>query len=183
MLLKQIILKKTINTKKNSAVTKKILNIKKYQQSLKQLKLLNNLQPKNRLIKYVITVRYYRNGVSLTASTIKGNSLLFCTSKQDKNKKKRKINRKMYLKSLAETLTKYCPFLLKNIAALHLINTGFDKKQIVKKLLPYFYILILKTFNTKPYNGCRKPKTAKKKLRIKKSRYTGFNINPRYSKS
>jgi hypothetical protein len=188
MLLKKLLIKKNLKTRSTeSNLAKNIGHLKEYRGLLKKVKQrylseLNMLKNnKNRLIKYIITVKYYRTGVSLTASTIRGDTFLFCLSKQDKTKKKHRINRKIHIKNLTETLTKYCPFLLKTPVALHLIDVGFDRKRIVKEILTYFFILVMKVFDTKPYNGCRRPKNAKKKIRSKKTKYSNFSINTNYS--
>ena len=172
MFLEKTILKKNL-LKNNTFLLKNLKTLTKYYIKLllkKKYEVLNNNKPytKNdqKIIKYVITVKYYRTSTSITASEINGNVFFFCISKPSIIKRKRKINRKIDLQNLIKTLLNQCPFMFKKPIALHLINIGFRKKQILKSFLSFF-ILVVKIFNNTPHNGCRPAKRRRVKKRTK----------------
>lgn len=47
--------------------------------------------------------------------------------------------------------------------ALHLNNVGFYKYFIIKNIKKYFFIRLIKNYNTYSYNGCRKKKRLRKR--------------------
>jgi hypothetical protein len=170
MLLEKTILPKNYNFLiKNFNILlkfhRKLLNKKRYKiLNTKKQSLLKNNQ---KLIKYIITVKYYRTSTSITASKINGNIFFFCTTKPSLIKKKRNINRKNDIKNLIIQLLNECSFIIKQPIALHLLNVNYNKKQIIK-LFFKFFILITKTFNNTPHNGCRPTKKRRIKKRTKK---------------
>ena len=78
------------------------------------------------------------------------------------NSKKARI---LVIKSMINLLLKKCSFLLNTPIALHLKNVKFLKLWIVDKFKKKFFIQTVKNFNTYSYNGCRKKKIRRKKIK------------------
>ena len=168
MFLEKTIVKKKL-PKNNTPTLKTFKTLKKYciKLLLKKSLTSNKTHEKNykKIVKYTITIRYYKTNTSITASEINGEPFFFYISQP--NIIKKKLNRKSNIKNLIKNLTNNCPFILNKPIALHLINTGYSKKQIVKSF-DKFFILTLKIFNINPHNGCRPSKKKRIKRRTKK---------------
>jgi hypothetical protein len=169
MILEKTILKKHL-TKKNIQL-KNLKKLKYYKTKLSLIKnIYNNVKQKKiykKIIKYIITIKYYRTSTSITASEIDGKTFFIYISKPNLTKKNRKINKKINIKNSIKTLIKNCPFIINEPIALHLINVGYEKNLILKSFSKFF-ILIYKIFNINAHNGCRPAKKRRIKQRTKK---------------
>jgi ribosomal protein S11 len=56
-------------------------------------------------------------------------------------------------------------FLKNKPVALHLTNIGFIKQWVVKKLKNFFFLESVRIFTLVPFNGCRKKKLRRKKIK------------------
>lgn len=59
-------------------------------------------------------------------------------------------------------------FLKSKPVALHLTNIGFIKQFVVKKLKNFLFIESVRIFTVVPFNGCRKKKLRRKKIKKKR---------------
>ncbi len=100
-----------------------------------------------------------------------GNSKNFYSAGLLNLKGKQKTIRKVVLIKLFNLLNLLKLKFIKNSPiALHLKNVGSNKFLILKKLKQKFFIKIIKTFELNAYNGCRKKKEKKKRIRTKKQK-------------
>lgn len=124
------------------------------------LLLTNNLSKKQRssfLILYTILFYFSPSNSFLQISKSNGVSKIFCTAGSFHLTGKQKILKKLILIKYFKFLSKL-NFLKNKPVALHLKNIKFKKHFILKKLKSNFFIKTIKTFNSKPYNGCRRKK-------------------------
>lgn len=91
-----------------------------------------------------------------------GKLLVFCSSGFTLKKKRDKENQKVILDIFFDTLIQK-KIVLNKPVALHLMNTGKQRKKIIKKFQKFFYIRVLKIFNLYPHNGCRQRKLKRRK--------------------
>lgn len=121
-----------------------------------------NSNNKNFLISYIIEVSYTKTNMFLYLKNPDGKLLVFCSSGFTLKKKRDKENQKVILDIFFDTLIQKKVVLNKPVA-LHLMNTGKQRKKIIKKFQKFFYIRVLKIFNLYPHNGCRQRKLKRRK--------------------
>uniref|UniRef100_UPI0021FE3DC0 ribosomal protein S11 n=1 Tax=Haslea pseudostrearia TaxID=197756 RepID=UPI0021FE3DC0 len=161
-LLKKI--NNNISTLKNLLVT---------DHDYKNLSLLLNKHPtknvKNFFLSYIISFSFSPKNTLLHITDVWGNLKFRYSAGLVGISGKQKKNRVLVLSRLFNKLTKIKITVLKNKPiALHLNNVGYYKNFIVKKLKKDFFIKIVKSYETYPYNGCRKKKRLHKRQRSKK---------------
>lgn len=176
-----------VNPKLNQLL--KILYLKKqYLQKLKnQLFVLNELKKKNykminnnlqcehpfttldHVVMYIIDITFSRSNTFLNVMDASGKLKFFCSAGHLNFKGKRnKKSRFLVFKSICHILLTKLKFLKGKPIALHLKNVGFKRFQIIKKLKAHFFIKLVKIFNLFPFNGCRKKKVKRKKMKKRK---------------
>ena len=74
----------------------------------------------------------------------------------------------MVLKKFYKLIVTQLKFLCDRPIALNLINVGSAKSWIIKKLKKRLFIRVIRSFNYRPHNGCRKKKVIRKKFKTKK---------------
>lgn len=129
------------------------------------LLLTNSLSKKQKssfLVLYTILFHFSPSNSILQISKSNGASKIFCTAGLFNLKGKRKILKKLILIKFFKFLSKL-HFLKSKPVALHLKNIKFKKHFILKKLKSNFFVKTIKTFNSKPYNGCRRKKEKRKR--------------------
>lgn len=167
----------------------KILSLKKqYLQKLKEqsvvltelkkknYKIINkNLKPGSVLanldhvVMYIIDITFSRSNTFLNVMDTSGKLKFFCSAGHLQFKGKRnKKSRFLVFKSICHILLTKLKFLKGKPIALHLKNVGFKRFQIIKKLKTHFFIKLVKVFNLFPFNGCRKKKVRRKKIKKRK---------------
>lgn len=113
---------------------------------------------------YTITVSFLKANTTIQISSSCGKSICFFSSGDVGLLGKQKKNRKTALIKLISLLTKEGSRIVKKKpVSVHFINVKFYKKVILKKLKHSFFITLIKSFNNKPFNGCRKRKVSRKK--------------------
>ncbi len=117
---------------------------------------------------YTITVKFALSNSALILSNVKGENLFFYSAGSIQIKGKQKIKRKKIFILLFNHLMSNCPFIKNKPISLHLINTSFHKRYIIKKIMRYCLISFIKIIDATPHNGCRPPKKRRKKFRTKK---------------
>jgi ribosomal protein S11 len=178
----------TINSNFNLNQFLKILSVKKqYLQKLKKkLFVLNQLKQKNykfistlnqnnnisytfdNVILYVIDITFSRSNTFLNVMDSSGNLKFFCSAGHLQYKGKRhKKSRFSVFKSIYHVLLTKLKFLRGKPIALHLKNVGLKRFWIIKRLKTHFFIKVVKVFNLFPFNGCRKKKVRRKKIKKK----------------
>ena len=149
---------------------KNILNIKQQYQSLYFLLFKQSLEsekPSNGFsVVYIIHFSFSATNTLLHVTDTSGN-LKFCHSAGSVNfKGKQKKVRIIVLSQFFRTLMRLKMNFLKNKpVVLHLSNVGFYKSFIIRHLKRYFYIRIVKNYDSNTYNGCRKKKKIRKRQR------------------
>lgn len=171
------------NILKNLNLTKKYSLLKKINSNVSTLKnllitehayknlslSLNKKAPKNFLVTYIVNFSFSPKNTLLHITDIEGNLKLRYSAGLVGITGKQKKNRILVLSRLFNILTKVKVTLLKNKPiALHLNNVGYYKSFIIKKLKKDFFIKIIKSYETYPYNGCRKKKRLHKRQRSKR---------------
>lgn len=129
----------------------------------------NFCQKHDFLIFYVIYFNFSLSNTYLQITDSSGKSKIFYSAGLVDLKGKQKVLKKLVLVKLFNLLTLIKRKFIKNApVALHFKNVGSTKLLIVKKLKRKFFIKIIKTFELKAYNGCRKKKERRKRQRKKK---------------
>lgn len=167
----------------------KILSLKKqYLQKLKeQSVLLTELKKKNykiinkslesesistnldHVVMYIVDITFSRSNTFLNVMDSSGKLKFYCSAGHLQFKGKRnKKSRLLVFKSICHILLTKVKFLKGKPIALHLKNVGFKKFQIISKLKTHFFIKLVKVFNLFPFNGCRKKKVKRKKIKKRK---------------
>lgn len=118
---------------------------------------------KDFFVTYIISISFLKANTVIHISDSKGNVKNFYTSGSVNLIGKQKKKREIALLRLISLIVKKSTFLGKKPLALHLTNVRSHKSLIIKKLKQNFFIKIIKSFNTIPFNGCRKKKIRRKK--------------------
>ena len=116
------------------------------------------------LITYIIDITFSKTNTFIHVMDFSGKLKFFSSAGALQHKGKSKRSRAVVLKDMYKTLILKLKFLKNQPVALHLKNVGFAKFWIVKLLKKKFYIKVVRSFNTYPYNGCRNKKTRRKKF-------------------
>jgi len=161
--------------------------IKLKKQYLKQLKnkviFLNSLKEKNYkkissllhevskkpikedfLVSYIIDITFSKTNTFIHVMDFSGHLKFFCSAGSLQYKGKSKKSRSLVLKDMYKVLVSKVKFLKDQPVALHLKNVGFAKFWIIKLFKKKFFIKVVLSSNTYPYNGCRKNKMRRKKF-------------------
>lgn len=178
-MIKKKVLKNLQLTKKYSflqKVEKNTLKLKKVLLTEYSHKKLNFLLKKKTvfnkncfLVSYIVCFFFSPKNTSLHILDVWGNLKFRYSAGVVGIKGKQKKNRTLVLSRLLNLLKKIKISLLKNKPiALHLNNVGSSKYFIVKRLKQEFFLKVIKTYETYPYNGCRSKKRLHKRQRSKK---------------
>lgn len=173
ILLKSVSLKKKyIEKLKSKNFT--LLDVKK-----NNYKILNSMFFKNNnitnldcLVMYIIDISYYRTNTLLHVMDAAGKLKFFCSAGFFKYKGKSKKARLLVFKDIYNILLNKLKFLKNKPVALHLKNVGLNKFWLIKKLKKKFFIKTVKSFSLYPYNGCRKKKIRRKKIKKKMKKWS-----------
>ena len=116
------------------------------------------------IIVYIVHFSFSPTNTFLHITDISGN-LKFCYSAGLVNfKGKQKKSRIQVLTRFLRELRKLKISTLKDKPiALHLNNVGFYKYFLIKNLKKNFFIRLIKSYETYPFNGCRKKKRLRKR--------------------
>lgn len=121
---------------------------------------------KRTLLSYIVTFSFSPKNTLLHITDIYGNLKFRYSAGLVGISGKQKKNRTLVLSRFFNILTKIKITYLKNKPiALHLHNVGSYKYFIVKKLKNNLFIKVIKSYETYPYNGCRKKKRLHKRQR------------------
>lgn len=165
---KEIKLKKQCIQKLKNKVT--LLNTfkeqdyKKLNSNLLTLERSQKIVKEDFLITYIIDFTFSRTNTLLHVMDFSGNLKFFCSSGSLQYKGKSKKSRLLVVKDMYKILLLKLKFLKDQPIALHLKNVGFAKFWIIKMLKKKFFIKVVRSFNSHPYNGCRKKKMRRKKF-------------------
>jgi ribosomal protein S11 len=128
----------------------------------------DTLKKENYLVKYVIDITFSRTNTLLHVMDFSGHLKFFCSAGVLQYKGKRKKARYQVFRDLYQLLMSKFKFIKNQPTALHLKNVGVARFWVLKLLKKKFFIKVIKTFNTYPYNGCRKKKIRRKKFRTRR---------------
>ena len=148
-------------------------NIKQQNYKILNSKLIQNktsILDNNLLIMYIIDITFARSNTFLHIMDSSGKLKFFCSAGYLNYKGKTKKFRFQVLKSIYRVLVTKLRYLKGKPIALHLKNVGFNKSWIIKKLKNKFIVKIVKVFNLFPFNGCRKKKVIRKKIKLKRKK-------------
>jgi ribosomal protein S11 len=116
------------------------------------------------LITYIIDITFSKTNTLLHVMDFSGNLKFFCSAGSLQYKGKGKKSRSLVIKDMYKILMLKLKFLKDQPVALHLKNVGFAKFWIIKLFKKKFFIKVVRSFNSYPYNGCRKRKMRRKKF-------------------
>lgn len=122
------------------------------------------------LITYVIDITFSQTNTLLHVMDPSGKIKFFCSAGTFTHSGKSKKTRFNVFKDIYKFLISKLKFAKNKPLALHLKNVGSNKFWIIKKLKKKFFIKIVRNFNYYPYNGCRKPKAIRKKIKRRNGR-------------
>lgn len=115
-------------------------------------------------VTYIIYFNFSKSNTNLQIMDSSGNSKIFYSSGLVNLTGKQKVARRLVLIKLFNLLTLLKLKFIKNLpVALHLKNVGSYNSLIIQKLKKKFFIQVIKTFELKAYNGCRKKKERRKR--------------------
>lgn len=121
-------------------------------------------------IRYVIDVTFSESNIFLHVMDFSGRLILFSSAGLLQHKGK-KIQHYIVLKDLIKKLISSCKKHFKNKPViLHLRNPDRWWYLVPKFLKRHFFIRAVRVYNKYPYNGCRKRKVRRKKIRSKSSK-------------
>lgn len=162
-LFKKIILKKWYIQKLKNKIS--FLNtIKK--QNYKKLNTKCYSQEYSLIIVYIIEIYFSQTNTLVHLTNSAGKLEFFCSAGKLLFKGKSKKARISVLLNIIRILIKKLTFLQYRPVMLRLKNVGFKKNWILKKLKKKIFINTLMGLNLYSYNGCRKKKIRRKKLKI-----------------
>lgn len=173
-----------------------LINIKLKKQYLKKLQdkivLLNAIKEKNYkllnsqisiarkdcsenyLVSYIIDITFSQTNTLLNVTDPLGNLKFFCSAGSLNFKGKAKRSRFLVFREMYHILISKLKFLKNQPVAVHFKNVGSSRFWMLKKLKKKFFIRVVKSFSLYPYNGCRKPKMRRKKLKKKEEMVEWF---------
>lgn len=153
---------------------KKIVLKKEYLKALKnKIYLLSNVKKRNykealrrsSSVSYTIDISFSKVNILLHITDFSGKLKFSSSAGSLSHKGKSKKVRILIIKSMINLLLKNCSFLQSKPIALHLKNVKFLKRWIVRKFKKKFFIQTVKSFSIYSYNGCRKKKIRRKKIK------------------
>jgi len=159
--------KQYIKQLKNKVILLNSLKDKNYKTLNSKLFLYNHykkLHKEDFLVTYIIDITFSRTNTFIHVMDFSGHLKFFLSAGSLQYKGKGKRFRSAVLKDMYKTLILKLKFLKEQPVALHLKNVGFAKFWIIKLLKKNFFIKVVRSFNTYPYNGCRKKKVRRKKF-------------------
>ena len=182
--IKKQYLLKSLNLTKKYHLLKKVNNnvsvlknlVNKEHEYKKNLSLLvskdSNKTDKSFLLTYIVCFSFSPKNTLLHITDAEGNLKFRYSAGLVGISGKQKKNRILVLSRLFNMLTKIKISFLKNQPiALHLHNVGYHRYFIIKKLKKDFFIKVIKSYETYPYNGCRSKKRLHKRQRSKKEEW------------
>jgi ribosomal protein S11 len=116
------------------------------------------------LVTYIIDINFTTSNSFFNVMDYSGKLKFFYSSGSFKYSGKNKKSRYIVFRDFYRVLVSKLNFLRGKPIALHIKNVGYNKSWIIKKLKKKFFIKCIRNFNTRPYNGCRKPKIRRKKF-------------------
>jgi ribosomal protein S11 len=116
------------------------------------------------LVLYIVDVTFSRTNTLLHIMDFSGKLKFFSSAGLVKYTGKSKKARFSVFRDLYRFLFTKLKGLGSKPIALHLRNVGSHKFWIIEKLKKKLYIKIIKSFNSYPFNGCRKKKVKRKKF-------------------
>lgn len=135
----------------------------------------NLLTKKASKVSYIIDFSFSRTNTTLHVMDCSGNVKFFYSAGLfDFKGKQKTFQSNAILKKFYKILVYDLPFLKSSPVAIHFKNKNVNYKisWFLKKLREKLFIIVVKFFIMYPYNGCRKKKRKRKKLRtLKKRRY------------
>ena len=148
-------------------ISNEVLNLYTLKQNdmYKNLNNSSDIEMKNFLVVYIISISFLKANTMIHVSDIKGHVKLFYTSGSVNLAGKQKRRRIIAVLRLLKLVYKNASFLFGKPIALHLNNVNRHKFLIARKLKQKFFIKVIREFNQTPYNGCRKPKVRRKKYK------------------
>jgi ribosomal protein S11 len=121
-------------------------------------------------VAYIVYVVQNKTSLAMHITNSEGNLIYSATphSAGFSGKAKQRAQASIVKKFLSVLLTSnQVAFLKSKPIALHLTNIGFIKQWLIKKLKKTFFIESVRIFTTVPFNGCRKKKLRRKKIKKK----------------
>jgi ribosomal protein S11 len=116
------------------------------------------------LVTYIIDINFTKSNTFVHIMDYSGKLKFFYSSGSFKYSGKNKKSRYIVFRDFYRILVSKLNFLKGKPIALHFKNVGYNKSWIIKKLKKKFFIKCIRSFNTYPHNGCRKPKMRRKKF-------------------
>lgn len=117
------------------------------------------------LVSYVIDITFSLTNTLLHVMDPSGKIKFFRSAGDFNYSGKSKRTRFTVFREMHAFLISKLKFAKHKPIALHLKNVGANKVWIIRKLQKKFFIQVVRNFSCYPYNGCRKPKAVRKKVK------------------
>ena len=143
--------------------TKRCSKISSDFENIKQLFNTSNSFSENCYVTYIINIFFMRANTVVQITDTKGQAKLLFTSGLVKLSGKQKRNRRIAIIKLLTLLHKKASFVKSSPVTLHLHNILFYKNFLINKLVQHFFVKAIRSYQSFPYNGCRKRKVRRKK--------------------
>lgn len=116
-------------------------------------------------VMYVLEISFSKKNTLFHISDYSGNSKFFYSAGSFQQTGKGKTSRSAILRLFYRLLVSKLKLLKKVPLAVHFKNADSNMFWFLKKIKKKFFIAVVKHFNQHPYNGCRKKKIRRKKLK------------------
>ena len=162
---------KTVRFKKQylKKLTQEVLLLKSDNSKIKSLSFTksNKNYLNNFLVMYIISITFSKTNTLFQITDFSGKLILFYSAGSFKYSGKSKKLRLVIFKKFYRLIFSKLKFIKNKPISLHLINVGKNKFWIVKKLKKKLFLRVIRNFNSYPFNGCRKKKVKRKKIKKK----------------
>lgn len=142
---------------------------KNYKLLNSQISTVKRSDEENYLISYIIDITFSQTNTLLHVMDPLGNLKFFCSAGSLNFKGKAKRSRFLVFREMYNILISKLRFLKGQPIAVHFKNVGSSRFWILKKLKKKFFIRVVKSFSSYPYNGCRKRKMRRKKFKKRRN--------------
>ena len=126
------------------------------------------------LVKYVLDISFLKTNTFMHLTDCSGRIKFFYSTGLLNYTGKQKLSRVLILRKFYKVLVSHLKFFKNQPVAIHLKNTEFKIFWFLRKLKKKMYIVVVKHFNLNSYNGCRRRKVKRKKIKSSEKWLSGL---------
>lgn len=122
--------------------------------------------PNMTFVMYIIEISFSKKNTLFHISDCSGNIKFFYSAGSFQQKGKGKVSRSTVLRKFYRLLISKLKFVKRVPIAIHFKNADSNMFWFLKRLKKKLFITVVKHFNQYSYNGCRKKKIRRKKIKV-----------------